>query len=119
MGTSKSKAMVRSLLFSYVLTGILLLAVAFALYRLRLGEGQVTLAVYSIYVISCFLGAMVIGKILKQNRFFWGLLLGLSYFVILFVVSLLMNKGLAGNVSQIAAVMGTCIASGCAGGMLS
>ena len=37
------KPMLRSLLISYVLSGILLAALAFALYKLRLKEGQVNL----------------------------------------------------------------------------
>ena len=39
------KPMLRSLLISYVLSGILLAALAFALYKLHLKEGQVNLMV--------------------------------------------------------------------------
>lgn len=44
------KPMLRSLLISYVLSGLLLGALAFALYKLRLKEGQVNLMVYLVYL---------------------------------------------------------------------
>ncbi len=42
------KPMIRSLLISYVLSGILLAALAFALYKLQLREGQVKLRVFAV-----------------------------------------------------------------------
>ena len=47
------KPMLRSLLISYVLSGLLLGALAFALYKLRLKEGQVNLMVYLVYLAAC------------------------------------------------------------------
>ena len=50
------KPMLRSLLISYVLSGLLLGALAFALYKLRLKEGQVNLMVYLVYLAACLAG---------------------------------------------------------------
>ena len=50
------KPMLRSLLISYVLSGILLAALAFALYKLRLKEGQVNLMVYAVCLLTCLCG---------------------------------------------------------------
>ena len=50
------KPMLRSLLISYVLSGILLAALALALYKLRLKEGQVNLMVYAVYLLTWFSG---------------------------------------------------------------
>ncbi|MFR5602221.1 MAG: TIGR04086 family membrane protein [Lachnospiraceae bacterium] len=119
MEASKPRVLIRSLLFSYILTGILLLVLAFTLYKLRLKEGQVTMAVNLIYIVTCFLGGLIIGKAAGRNRFLWGMLLGLSYFGVLFAVSLLMNRGLSGNMTQILTTMGVCAGSGTIGGMLS
>lgn len=119
MGNGKGKIIIRSLLFSYILTGILLLTLAFALYKFRLKEGQVEIAVNAIYIISCLLGGFVIGKSARQRRFFWGLLLGIAYFLVLFAVSFLINKGAGGNMNQILMAMGICAASGTIGGMFS
>ena len=119
MGNGRVKLVIRSLLFSYILTGILLLALAFALYKFRLKEGQVAIAVNAIYIITCLLGGFVIGKSIRQRRFFWGLILGIAYFLVLFLVSVLINRGVTTDMNQILMAMGVCAVSGTVGGMLS
>ena len=119
MGNSKVKIILRSMLVSYILTGILLITLAFLLYKFRLGEKQVTTAVYGIYVLTCLLGGWLAGKGARQRRFFWGMAAGCCYFLLLFAMSCLMQKGLTGNLQQIAAVLGICAGSGMIGGMAS
>ena len=114
-----AKPMLRSLLVSYVLSGILLAVLAFALYQLRLKEGQVNIMVYAIYFITCLLGGLTAGKGIRQRRFFWGLLSGLLYFLVLFAVSWLMNRGSAIDIHRSLTVMALCAAGGTLGGMLS
>lgn len=113
------KPMLRSLLVSYLLSGILLAVLAFALYQLRLKEGQVNVMVYVIYFVTCFLGGMVAGKGIRQRRFFWGLLSGLAYFLVLLAVSWMMNKGGAVDMDRSLTVLGICAAGGTMGGMIS
>ena len=103
------KPMLRSLLISYVLSGLLLGALAFALYKLRLKEGQVNLIVYLVYLAAC----------LRQRRFFWGLLSGLFYFLILFAVSWAMNPWSALDTERSVTVMAVCALGGMLGGMFS
>ena len=107
-----AKPMLRSLLVSYVLSGILLAVLAFALYQLRLKEGQVNIMVYAIYFITCFLGGLTAGKGIRQRRFFWGLLSGLLYFLVLFAVSWLQTFNAAheaGAVQELKARSGACL----------
>ena len=113
------KPMLRSLLISYVLSGILLAALALALYKLRLKEGQVTLMVYAVYLLTCLSGGFLAGKRIRQRRFFWGLLSGLLYFLVLFAVSWAMNMGSAIDMERSVTVMGICALGGTIGGMLS
>lgn len=119
MEVSKFKVTLRSLLFSYILSGILLVALSFALYKLRLKESQVQVAVNAVYILSCMAGGFLMGKGLGQKRFFWGLLSGLLYFAVLFLVSLLLQKGIASTYVQLFTTMGICVASGILGGVLS
>lgn len=119
MNPSKPKALLRSLIFSYLLSGILLLIMSFALYELKLKEAQINLAVYAIYVISCLTGGILTGKALQNRRFFWGLLTGLLYFLILFAVSWIMKQGTSADSSRILTVLACCAAGGTVGGMLS
>ena len=119
MENSVVKPMLRSLLISYVLSGILLAALAFALYKLRLKEGQVNLMVYAIYFITCLTGGLLAGRRIRQRRFFWGLLSGLFYFLVLFGVSWIMNLGSPLDMERSLTVMGLCALGGTLGGMLS
>lgn len=118
-GNGIVKPMLRSLLISYVLSGILLAALALALYKLRLKEGQVNLMVYAVYLLTCLSGGFLAGKRIRQRRFFWGLLSGLLYFLVLFAVSWAMNMGSAIDMERSVTVMGICALGGTIGGMLS
>ena len=48
--------MLKSLLASYIITGILLVALAMLLYRLELNERTVSASIVGIYVLSTFVG---------------------------------------------------------------
>lgn len=115
----KSMFFVKTLFFSYLLTGILLFALAFILYKLRLSNTQIQTGIYFIYILSCFLGGFLAGRHMKNRRFLWGMLMGALYFVILFLVSSLAGKPLESGFTHLALVLGICLAGGTAGGMLS
>lgn len=119
MEVSKLKIGLRSLLVSYILSGILLLAISFILYKFRIKENQVKLAVNAVYILSCLAGGFIMGKGIKQRRFFWGLLLGLLYFGILLLVSYVMKTQLSTNTLQLVTTIMMCALSGTVGGMLS
>lgn len=119
MESSKVKVIVRSLLFSYILSGILLVVISFALYKLRWKESQVQMAVNAVYIFSCLAGGFLMGKGFRQKRFFCGFLAGILYFAVLFLVSLVLKRGIATTPAQLFTVMGMCVASGVIGGVLS
>lgn len=119
MERSKLQVTLKNLLFTYLLTGVLLVVLSFALYKFKLKEGQIRMGVTGVYIITCFFGGLLMGKSLRQRRFFWGLILGLVYFLILLAVSFLLNKGLNGTMNQILTTMAVCAVSGTAGGMIS
>lgn len=56
MNSSKTGALIRALLVSYMVSGLLLLALSFALYRLKLKEAQINQAVFAVYGIACLTG---------------------------------------------------------------
>ena len=117
MEKSKFQVTLRNLLITYILTGILLVVLALALYKFHLKESQIRLGVNGVYIVTCFLGGILMGKSVRQRRFFWGLLLGLLYFLVLLAVSFLLNKGLNGDLNQILVTMAICAGSGTLGGM--
>lgn len=119
MLTQKVWRIVRTLIITYIISGILLSALAFVLYKFRLPENQVNLGVNAIYILSCFIGGFLAGKAQKNRRFFWGLVTGLLYFLFLFLMSFLQDSGITENTVHIATVFTMCVLSGMAGGMLS
>ena len=64
----KAKAVLKALLCSYTLTGILLLILAFLLFKMDLSERIVSVGIVAIYIMSCFLGGLVLGKKMKKQK---------------------------------------------------
>ena len=91
------KPMLRSLLISYVLSGLLLGALAFALYKLRLKEGQVNLMVYLVYLAACL--ALALLSIDKA-------LLNMSYGGSMFLMFLVLMGSLASLVGVVLHLVG-------------
>lgn len=72
MQTNPVWRMVRALIATYILSGILLAILSFALFKFRLPENQVNLAVCAVYILSCFFGGMIAGKTNEDQAFFLG-----------------------------------------------
>ena len=72
---------IKSLLASYIVTGILLLVLTFFMYKFELNEKIVSAAIVGIYVVSTLIGGMIIGKLTKSKRYLWGMVLGIVYYV--------------------------------------
>ena len=119
MEALRPKVLLRSLLFSYLLSAILLLTISYALYRFRLKESQIQAAVTLVYILSCALAGLIAGKSIRRQRFLCGLLAGLAYFVVLLAVSFLLGKGIHVEMQQLLSVMGMCVGGGVLGGILS
>ncbi len=111
--------LLKSLLFSYILTGLLLALLAFLLYRFGLGERVVSIAIIGIYVAATFFAGFVAGKRMESRRFFWGLLMGGAYFLVLAVVSAVAGKGDIQVGSSFLTTLALCAGGGMLGGMLS
>ena len=111
--------LLKTLLFSYILTGILLAILAFLLYRLRLGEQAVAIAIIVIYVAATLFGGFVAGKRLKSRKFLWGLLVGAAYFVVLTLISLAAGRGAIQLGNTFVTTLVLCAGGGMLGGMLS
>lgn len=111
--------MLKPLLTAYVVTGILLLVLAFLLYQFQLTKSAVDIGILAIYIISCFLAGFLEGKIMGTRKFLWGAVVGLLYFLLLALISLAVNHGFDGNSSNFLTTLILCTAGGMLGGMLS
>ena len=111
--------MVKVLLAAYVVTGILLIILALALYKFELNEGAVTAGVTAVYLISTFTGGLVVGKLAKVRRFLWGIVLGILYFALLLLVTVGIYRTFHGSSTEILVTFALCAGGGMAGGMIS
>lgn len=115
----KAKAVLKALLCSYTLTGVLLLILAFLLFKMDLSEKMVSMGIVLIYILSCFLGGLLLGKKMKKQKYVWGLLLGVGYFVLLIGVSCLVERGFPMNLGHLITTLIMCVGGGSLGGMIS
>lgn len=60
MLAQKAWRMIRTLIFTYLVSGVLLTALAFALYKFRLPESQITLGISGVYILP--FSVVVLGK---------------------------------------------------------
>ena len=110
---------IKSLLASYIVTGILLLVLTFFMYKFELNEKIVSAAIVGIYVVSTLIGGMIIGKLTKSNRYLWGMVLGIIYFVLLLLITLGVYRTLNGDSVSIVTSLILCAGGGMTGGMIS
>jgi len=116
---SKVKWVLKSLLVSYIVTGILLLILTLLLYKFDLDEQKVSFAIIAVYVLSTLVGGFVLGKFAKVRKFVWGLSLGVAYFALLLLISIGVYRSLQGGGSNILTTFVLCAGGGMLGGMLS
>lgn len=114
----KAVFVIKCMLGAYILTAGLLLLLAFILYRFGLSEKIVTVCIIAIYIIVTFFAGMLMGKREGKRKFLWGLIMGVLYFGILTVVSLVVNKGVEDVAGNMMTVFFLCAGSGMLGGML-
>ena len=115
----KAMWMLKSLLVSYIVTGVLLVVLAMLLYRLELNEKTVSASIVAIYVLSTLAGGFILGKLMKVKRFIWGLGLGVVYFALLLLITLGVYRGLNGDGANLLTTFILCAGGGMAGGMIS
>lgn len=111
--------LLKALLFSYVVTGISLMLLSVLLYKFEWNEHLVSAAIVAVYVLSTVVGGIVIGKLVRTRRFFWGLLLGNLYFILLLVITIILYRSLSGNGLNMLTAWILCTGGGMTGGMIS
>lgn len=116
---SKGIWLLKALLAGYVVTGVLLMILALLLYKIDLDEQKVTMGIIATYVISTFTGGFIMGKLVEEQRFVWGLILGVIYFLLLFAVFFAVNHQLQSNGTNLITTLLLCAGGGMLGGMVS
>ena len=103
----------------YIITGMLLLLLAFLMFKVDLTEPVVNGAIIAIYIIAGFFGGFLMGKKTGVKKYLWGLLMGALYYGVLILVGLLLHQGLGAEPVHLLSTMVLCLLSATAGGMVS
>ncbi len=115
----KFVVVIRGLIISYAVTGILLVLLAFLVFKFQLAESITDIAIVAIYVIVTFIGGFITGKKVKEQKFLWGLLLGLLYILIISAVAIAIGQAFHVTSTANLSTAALCIGGGLLGGMLS
>lgn len=109
----------KALIFSYIVTAVILLLLSFILYKVQIPSGVVSVGVILAYILSTFVGGFFIGKKVEARKFLWGIAIGAIYFLLVIIISIVMNKAAFGSAGSIVTVLGMCLLGGMLGGMIS
>lgn len=105
------------IIFTYILTGLLLFLLAFLMYKMDLADNQINLGVIIIMILATFVGGVISAKTFREKRFIYGAAVGLTYFLVLLLITLLMHKD--NKLAQDTLTMFImCVGGGTLGGML-
>lgn len=108
-----------TLLGMYIVTGALLMLLAFLVYQFRFGESFTDIAIIVVYILVNFAGGFFMGRKKKIKKYLVGLAVGIAYFVVLVTVSLICNHGLQDFAGNFFTTLAICSGAGTIGGMLS
>lgn len=109
----------KALLASYIVTGILLFVLTLLLYKFEWDEQMVTAGIIVIYVVSTFVGGFILGKLKGTRKFLWGLIMGVLYFLLLFLISFGVYRSFDGNGTNVITTLLLCAGGGMLGGMIA
>ena len=108
----------RALLASYLISTLVLLILAFILYKWGLSENVMMAGTIVTYVLSGFVGGVFLGKSGRNRAFLWGMLLGAVYYMLLLLAALVLpvketNSGITTLIN-----LGICMLAGMTGAMV-
>ncbi len=116
--TEKLVALMKCIAASYLITGVLLLAVAGLLYKFSLSEAIVEICIIVIYCISSLLAGLFFSKSAQSRRFLWGMAAGALYFLIICAISAAVEPDFKLISNSSITTLFICLGSGMLGGML-
>ena len=88
-------------------------------FQFDLGLAPVSAGIVAVYVISCLAGGFMAGKIMRKDKCFWGILVGLAYFILLVLVSFAAEGKWDMSFQHLLTTFCMCLGGGALGGMLA
>lgn len=113
------KSIGKTLIAVYAVTAILLFLLALFMKKFQWNQSVITIGISISYIVSCFIGGFLMGKVQQTKKFIWGILMGLAYMIIMLMISMAVKHGLHSNMSEFIMNLLLCLGSGMLGGMIS
>lgn len=113
------KDVIVSLFGGYVVTflGIVILAILLLMFQIT--ENTVDVGILIIYILSGLSAGFIVGKRTGSRRLLWGMVSGILYFLVLFIVSLILKQDMNDLGNDLTTTVLICVGSGMLGGILS
>ena len=111
--------LVKAVLLSFIVSAILLLITSALMLGSNMSASFVGIFVIAIYIIANFLSGLIMGKGMEQRKFLWGIVSGLMYFVVIFVLSIFVMSTKDFSLMATIRTLLICTISGMVGGMVS
>lgn len=119
MAGQKMLGVLKGLIISYLITVILLFAVAVVVYKVGISDTVLSGLITAVYILATFLGGFVTGKKVQEKKFVWGALFGLVYILIAVALSAIVGGAESGAVVPRITKCIMCVAGGMLGAMLA
>lgn len=110
---------IKGLITAFLLTVILLVLLAFLMLKLQWETSRLEKLILVVYVLATFAGGWTAGHAAEKRKFLCGCFIGILYFLLLLMVSVMAESGAAVSVAAGAAAFFLCAVGGMFGGMLS
>jgi len=117
--TKVSSVLLKALLFSGIITVMILLLLSLFVYKADVGDQIIKASVVVTYIVSCFIGGLLSGKGMRERKFLWGLICGCIYVAIVLMISLMLGGQKEGGFANYTSMLLLCLGSGMLGGMVS
>ncbi len=108
-----------SLFGGYLVTFLGIVIIALLLLFFQVSEDVVDIGIIVIYILACLCAGFIIGKRTKTKKFLWGFVSGGIYFILLLVISLIIQNPMENIGNDLLTVLWICVGSGTLGGMIS
>lgn len=116
----KFATIIKTLAASYLITAVMLLILTVLMYKFQINSSVIYIGIIATYIISNLAGGIIIGKVTGDKKFIWGLIMGAAYFLILSIISIVINKSLyESGVTEVFTAFACCSLGGMFGGMIS
>ena len=110
------KNIVIILLTQIILTTVILFVSSGIIWKYAYDEKAISAVVTGTYIVVNILGGIIAGKLIKKNKFLWGLAAGVIYFSVLLLFGIVIFKTGTPGINVVGNAL-ICAVSGMTGGM--